>query len=92
MITARLAVELPDGLKEQYFIKCASEESGCTMMEGEFNGMSELHKTMPNRLASKSVSVTAGSMQWSRCSKFKDQGVLENTKLKERKRDKEGRR
>jgi protein-ribulosamine 3-kinase len=47
-ITARLATELPNGCKEQYFIKCASEELGRIMMEGEFNGMSELHKTMPN--------------------------------------------
>jgi fructosamine-3-kinase len=47
-ITARLSIELPDGSKKQYFIKCASEEHGRIMMEGEFNGMSELHKTMPN--------------------------------------------
>jgi protein-ribulosamine 3-kinase len=47
-ITARLVSELPNGCKEQYFIKCASEELGRIMMEGEFIGMSELHKTMPN--------------------------------------------
>jgi hypothetical protein len=33
-ITARLATELPNGCKEQYFIKCASEELGRIMMEG----------------------------------------------------------
>lgn len=47
-ITARLNVELPDGSKARYFIKCASEDRGRIMMEGEFNGMSELYKTMPN--------------------------------------------
>jgi protein-ribulosamine 3-kinase len=47
-ITARLNVELPDGSKARYFIKCASEERGRVMMEGEFNGMSELYKTAPN--------------------------------------------
>lgn len=46
-ITARLTVELPDGSKSRYFLKCASEDHGRVMMEGEFNGMSELYKTMP---------------------------------------------
>ena len=46
-ITARLSVQLPDGSQEQYFLKCATEDAGRTMMEGEFNAMSELHKTMP---------------------------------------------
>jgi protein-ribulosamine 3-kinase len=46
-ITARLNVQLPDGSEEQYFLKCAAEEAGRQMMEGEFNAMSELYKTMP---------------------------------------------
>jgi protein-ribulosamine 3-kinase len=47
-ITGRLVVELPEGIESQYFIKCATEEAGRIMMEGEFNSMSELYKTMPN--------------------------------------------
>jgi len=47
-ITARLNVEMPDGSHEKYFLKCAAEDAGRTMMEGEFNAMSELYKTMPN--------------------------------------------
>jgi protein-ribulosamine 3-kinase len=46
-ITARLIVEMPDGSQERYFLKCAAEDAGRTMMEGEFNSMSELYKTMP---------------------------------------------
>ena len=47
-ITARVNVELPDGSTARYFLKCATEERGRIMMEGEYNAMSELHKTMPN--------------------------------------------
>jgi protein-ribulosamine 3-kinase len=47
-ITARLNVEMPDGSQGKYFLKCAAEDAGRTMMEGEFNAMSELYKTMPN--------------------------------------------
>ena len=46
--TALLHVKLPDGTQEQYFLKCATENHGRLMMEGEFNAMSELYKTMPN--------------------------------------------
>ncbi|TVY92035.1 Fructosamine-3-kinase [Lachnellula willkommii] len=31
----------------RFFLKCAAGERGRIMMKGEFNGMSELHKTMP---------------------------------------------
>ncbi|KAI4209635.1 MAG: hypothetical protein LQ351_007435 [Letrouitia transgressa] len=47
-VTARITVELPDGAHAHYFLKCAAEERGLVMMEGEYNAMSELHRTMPN--------------------------------------------
>lgn len=47
-ITARINVKLPDGTPVRYFLKCAAEDSGRVMMEGEYNAMSELYKTMPN--------------------------------------------
>lgn len=46
-ITAQIIVELPDGTTARYFVKCATEEGGRVMMEGEFNAMTELYKTMP---------------------------------------------
>ncbi|KAL9593092.1 MAG: hypothetical protein Q9219_007678 [cf. Caloplaca sp. 3 TL-2023] len=46
-ITARIDVELPDGAQARYFLKCAAETLGQVMMEGEYNAMSELYKTMP---------------------------------------------
>ncbi|TVY56689.1 Fructosamine-3-kinase [Lachnellula cervina] len=46
-VTARLNVGLADGTKTRYFLKCAAGEKGRIMMEGEFNGMSEIYKTMP---------------------------------------------
>ena len=46
-LTARVNVELPDGTPERYFLKCSSGSYGRLMMEGEFNAMSEIHKTMP---------------------------------------------
>ena len=47
-ITARINVELPDGVHTRYFLKCAAEDRGRVMMEGEYNAMSELYKTMPS--------------------------------------------
>jgi len=47
-VTARLVVQLPDGSEERYFLNCASDDIGRTMMEGEFSSMSELYKTMPS--------------------------------------------
>jgi protein-ribulosamine 3-kinase len=44
---ARLSVEHPDGGVKLYFLKCALNETGRYMMEGEFNAMSELYQTMP---------------------------------------------
>ena len=46
-VTARIHVELPDGTSKRYFLKCATEEGGRAMMEGEFWAMTELHKTTP---------------------------------------------
>lgn len=47
-ITARLNVQLPDGSQQRFFLKCATEDGGRLMMEGEFNSISELYKVMPN--------------------------------------------
>jgi protein-ribulosamine 3-kinase len=47
-ITARLKVQLPDGTESRYFLKCAAEDAGRLLMEGEFNAMTELYKWMPN--------------------------------------------
>lgn len=47
-VTARINVELPNGVHARYFLKCATEDNGRVMMEGEYNAMSELYKTMPN--------------------------------------------
>lgn len=46
-ITARINVGFLDGAHARYFVKCAAEERGRVMMEGEYNAMSELYKTMP---------------------------------------------
>ena len=48
MGTARISVELPSGAHTQFFLKCATEDRGRVMMEGEYNAMSELYKTMPS--------------------------------------------
>ena len=47
-VTVRISVELVDGTPKQYFLKCATEDAGQAMMEGEFWAMTELYKTMPN--------------------------------------------
>src|SRR5690348_16690647 len=47
-VTGRLQVRHPDGSTKQYFLKCATGSTGRRLLEGEFNSMSELHKTMPN--------------------------------------------
>ncbi|KAI9764479.1 MAG: hypothetical protein M1840_008405 [Geoglossum simile] len=46
--TARLNVELPDGTRARYFLKCAADNDGRLVTEGEFNSMSEHYKFMPN--------------------------------------------
>ena len=47
-ITARINAELEDGAQVRYFLKCATEEHGRVLMEGEFNAMTELYHTMPD--------------------------------------------
>ncbi|KAK3634804.1 hypothetical protein LTR56_015085 [Elasticomyces elasticus] len=47
-VTARIKARLPDGSETRYFLKCASEESGRVMIEGEFHAMSELYKRAPD--------------------------------------------
>jgi protein-ribulosamine 3-kinase len=47
-ITAQINAELADGTQARYFLKCAAEDGGRIMMEGEHAAMSELYKTMPN--------------------------------------------
>ncbi|KYG42716.1 hypothetical protein M433DRAFT_6912 [Acidomyces richmondensis BFW] len=46
--TARIVVLLPDGTESMYFLKCAENDAGRVMMEGEFIAMSELHMWMPH--------------------------------------------
>ena len=46
-ITARVATVLPDGTLKKYFLKCASEDHGKTMMFGEFTSISEIHSLVP---------------------------------------------
>ncbi|KAI4643359.1 uncharacterized protein J4E79_011300 [Alternaria viburni] len=46
-VTARLHLVMPDGTEERYFLKSASEAHGRTLIEGEFNAMSELYKWAP---------------------------------------------
>ncbi|PTB37377.1 hypothetical protein M441DRAFT_40114 [Trichoderma asperellum CBS 433.97] len=47
-VTARLHLKLPDGSEERYFLKSAPEDHGRTLMEGEFNAMSEIYKWAPD--------------------------------------------
>jgi protein-ribulosamine 3-kinase len=46
-ITAKIDISLLDGSEEHYFLKCAANEGGRIMMEGEFAAMTELHKSLP---------------------------------------------
>ncbi|KAK1773413.1 Fructosamine kinase-domain-containing protein [Copromyces sp. CBS 386.78] len=47
-VTARMVLAFSDGSKGQYFIKSAPGNHGRSMMEGEFNAMSELYKWAPD--------------------------------------------
>ena len=47
-VTVRISTELPDGTPKRYFLKCATEDGGRAMMEGEYWAMTELYKTMPS--------------------------------------------
>jgi len=46
--TARISVQLLEGPIKHYFLKCATEDKGKVMMEGEFCAMSEIYKLMPS--------------------------------------------
>ncbi|KAL0256858.1 hypothetical protein SLS55_007667 [Diplodia seriata] len=46
-ITACLQVSLPRGTIERYFLKCASEDAGRALIEGEFNAMSAIYEAAP---------------------------------------------
>ncbi|KAF8864495.1 hypothetical protein BDZ45DRAFT_701672 [Acephala macrosclerotiorum] len=47
-VTARISTILADGTPKRWFLKCATEDSGRMMLEGEFHSMTELYKTMPS--------------------------------------------
>ncbi|KAI9369764.1 Fructosamine kinase-domain-containing protein [Aspergillus egyptiacus] len=47
-VTARITTTLANGEPKLYFLKCAEEDQGRAMLEGEFNSMVELYKTSPN--------------------------------------------
>ena len=46
-VTARISTVLSDGIPKRWFLKCATEDSGSAMLEGEFNSMTELYKVVP---------------------------------------------
>ncbi len=46
-ITARITTELADGTPMNYFRKCATEDAGRAMMEGEYWAMTEPYKIIP---------------------------------------------
>ena len=49
-VTARIITELADGTPKKYFLKCATEDAGRAMMEGEYWAMTELFKTIPTAI------------------------------------------
>lgn len=53
-VIARIVTQLPDGTLKKYFLKCATEDAGQTMMEGEYWAMTELFKTI-NRAIPKPI-------------------------------------
>ncbi|KAL8897326.1 MAG: hypothetical protein Q9192_002630, partial [Flavoplaca navasiana] len=46
-VTARITAIDADGEPKFYILKCAEEDQGKAMLEGEFNSMCELYKTAP---------------------------------------------
>lgn len=49
-VTARITTELADGKPKKYFLKCATEDAGRVMMEGEYWAITELYKTIPRNI------------------------------------------
>ncbi|KAL8798071.1 MAG: hypothetical protein Q9182_006982 [Xanthomendoza sp. 2 TL-2023] len=47
-VTARITTTDADGEPKFYFLKCAEDDQGMAMLEGEFNSMCELYQTAPN--------------------------------------------
>ncbi|KAF2108600.1 Fructosamine kinase-domain-containing protein [Lophiotrema nucula] len=47
-VTARIETTSPKGEPKFYFLKCAEDDQGKAMLEGEFYSMRELYKTSPN--------------------------------------------
>lgn len=47
-VTAKIFTIRSDGTPKQFFLKCATEDSGRKMLEGEIHSMTELYKTMPS--------------------------------------------
>ncbi|KAI1324506.1 Fructosamine kinase-domain-containing protein [Xylariaceae sp. FL0255] len=47
-VTAHIHLKLPDGSEQEYFLKSAPGDHGRTLMEGEFNAMSELYRWAPD--------------------------------------------
>ncbi|KAJ9639625.1 hypothetical protein H2204_003695 [Knufia peltigerae] len=45
---SRIIIEHPDGEQQSYFLKCATEEMGRIMMEGEHRSMAEIYSYMPD--------------------------------------------
>ncbi|KKY28033.1 putative glutathione s-transferase [Diplodia seriata] len=41
-------ISLPGGTIERYFLKCASEDAGRALIEGEFNAMSAIYEAAPD--------------------------------------------
>ncbi|KIW65238.1 hypothetical protein PV04_07513 [Phialophora macrospora] len=50
----KISIELVDDQAQSYFLKCASEDRGRMMMEGEYNHMKEIHQYLPT-FASKPI-------------------------------------
>ncbi|KAI0157014.1 Fructosamine kinase-domain-containing protein [Xylariaceae sp. FL1272] len=46
--TARVHLKLPNGQESHFFLKSATGSHGRTLMEGEFNAMSEIYKWAPD--------------------------------------------
>jgi protein-ribulosamine 3-kinase len=57
--TARLHLKFPDGSDQRYFLKCAPERHGRTLLEGEYNSMFELHNWAPD--------LVPNPHSWGRC-------------------------
>ena len=51
-VTARILTEMPDSTLQRYFLKCATEDIGYTMIGGEYSAMLELHKIIPSGVPS----------------------------------------